>query len=122
MENTGKKKEACTVLSELWALRYFERRAADIEGYTQETMKRDVSNPERCDHVVDEEASWRRFQECVPKARIVTDASIENLRRDGMVKHDYELNAIKCSKGEHERVKFSETMTFINATDGLKFM
>lgn len=76
-------------------------------------MKReDVSNPERRVRVVDEEASWRRFQECVPKARIVTDASIKNLRRDGMAKRDYELNAIKRSKGERVRVKFSEVMAF----------
>lgn len=53
--------------------------------------------------IVDEKASWRRFQECMPRVRIVTDASIENLRRDGMAKRDYELNAIKRSKGERMR-------------------
>lgn len=39
-----------------------------------------------------------------------------------MAKRDYELNAIKCSKGERARVKFSEAMAFINATDGLEFI
>lgn len=74
-------------------------------------MKReDVSNPECRVRVVGEEASWRRFQECVPRARIVTDASIKNLRRDGMEKRDYELNAIERNKGDRVRVKFSEVM------------
>lgn len=85
-------------------------------------MKREKTSraPERRDRVVDEEASWRRFQECVSRARIVTDASIENLRRDGMTKRDYEFNAIKRCKGERARVKFSEAIAFINATDGLE--
>lgn len=61
-------------------------------------MKREnVSSPERRDRVVDEEASLRRFQECVPRARIVTDASIGN-----SAKRDYEPKAIKRSKGKRK--------------------
>jgi len=53
------------------------------------------------------------------RARIVIDASIENLRRDGIPKRDYELNTIKYSKGERARVKISEAIAFINAINSL---
>lgn len=91
-----KKKEVRSLyrfLSELRALRYFKRRATDIGDSTRGKLWRERMLRTCCVRVVDEEASWRRFQECVPRARI--DASIGNSRRDGMAKRDYELNAIK---------------------------